>query len=88
MTEVLSSQINLRSLIGLCHELAPAVNRQILLVLLLRQKPDVARIMREADALLQGIEANVHAGDPSAYALDVLSAARAALDKLTTEAVR
>ena len=59
-----------------------------MLVLLLRQKPDVARIMREADALLQGIEANVHEGDPSAYAVDVLSAARTALDKLTAEAVR
>jgi hypothetical protein len=61
---------------------------EILLVLLLRQKPDAARIMREADALLQGIEANLHADEPSAYALDVLSAARAALDKLTAEAVQ
>ena len=39
---------------------------EILLVLLLRQKPDVARIMREADAMLQGIEADLHEG-ASAY---------------------
>ena len=61
---------------------------EILLVLLLRQKPDAARIMREADAMLEGIEANLHEGDPSVYALEVLSTARAALDKLTAEAVR
>ena len=61
---------------------------EILLVLLLRQKPDVARIMREADALLQGIEADLHDGATSVYALEVLSAARAALDKLTAEAVK
>ena len=60
---------------------------EILLVLLLRQKPDVARIMREADAMLQGIEADLHEG-ASAYVVEVLSAAHAALDKLTEEAVR
>jgi hypothetical protein len=57
-------------------------------VLLLRQKPDVARIMREAKALLQGIEADLHEGRSSVYFLDVLSAARAAMDKLTEQAVR
>ena len=62
---------------------------EILLVLLLRQKPDAARIMREADAILQGIEADLHEGGASsAYALDVLSAARAAMETLTEEAVR
>ena len=60
---------------------------EILLVLLLRQKPDVARIMREADAMLQEIEVDLHEG-ASPYVVDVLSAARAALDKLTEEAVR
>ena len=35
---------------------------EILLVLLLRQKPDVARIMREADAMLQEIEVDLHEG--------------------------
>jgi hypothetical protein len=60
---------------------------EILLVLLLRQKPDVARITREADAMLQKIEADLHEG-ASPYVVDVLSAARAALDKLTEEAVR
>jgi hypothetical protein len=60
---------------------------EILLVLLLRQKPDVARIMREADAMLQEIEVDLHEG-ASTYVVEVLFAARAALDKLTEEAVR
>jgi hypothetical protein len=62
---------------------------EVLLVLLLRQKPDVARIMREADAILQGIEANLQeVGSSSVDVLDVLSAARAAMDTLTEQAVR
>ena len=60
---------------------------EILVVLLLRQKPDVARIMRDADAMLRQIEADLHEG-ASAYVVEVLSAARAALDMLTEEVVR
>jgi hypothetical protein len=61
---------------------------EILLVLLLRQKPDIVRIMREADAILQGIEADLHERSSSVHVLDVLSAARAAMDTLTEQAVR
>jgi hypothetical protein len=62
---------------------------EILLVLALREKPDVARIMREADAMLTSIEDRLYESEtPSAYALEVLSEARAALDKITAEATR
>jgi uncharacterized membrane protein YgaE (UPF0421/DUF939 family) len=63
---------------------------EILVVLLLRQKPDAERMMREANAMLQAIETQLHeAGDEfSEHARQVLSAARAALDKLSAEAIR
>jgi hypothetical protein len=58
---------------------------EILIVLLLRQKPDVSRIMREADVMLRQIEDDLHEGGASVHAIEVLSAARAALDRLTAE---
>ena len=62
---------------------------EILVVLLLRQKPDADRMMREANAMLQAIEAQLQeAGDEfSEHARQVLCAARAALDRLSAEAV-
>jgi hypothetical protein len=63
---------------------------EILLVLLLRQWPDAERIMREADAMLYAIEAELNERDDtsSTYARQVLTSARAALDKLSVEIIR
>lgn len=62
---------------------------EILLVLLLRQKSNVGRLLREADEILSMLEANEMAQvtpEDADQALKVFQAARASLDNLSTQA--
>jgi hypothetical protein len=63
---------------------------EILVVLLLRQNPDAEQMMRDADAMLSAIEAQMHElqDEASDYAREVLSTARAAINKLSAEVIR